>query len=447
MNLNPSNVNSNTPTGTSGESVNNNVQPAGEAFSMSCIAAVAADRPSVRSSPGTGASEQATTSGVVDISKAVVPDDDEQYQHQPLSPDATSSDSDSDLEADGIAPEIWTCDQQHHSNILECWYRKYDQDFLDNYELTGEYRLNLHELSSITLGENQIKEQKERFIAGDYGEDCDRKLSRLYIKREKQLHELAMKTAELEVKYQQRFSEKDEIYLIKCTSNEYSKVRLKPEAVRKLLDEDPAIFDGLKSPHILLPDSSDEYHPLAARYQPLARLIADNDRDQSMIFEIPERSPSCTVQTLDSSSDESSDDSSDESSEALPEALTCCSVCSIPFPAYMKQFYKVNSRNSFQWVDFKRAEYELDMKKTREKMFLDNFYSFLFGVENSATSLMVESTAPNALTDEKEETDLTRLKAKFALLRNTYPRHYDETFTMDKWMDNFSHLFKGSSRE
>ena len=446
MNLNPSNVNSNTPTGTSGEPVNesvNNVQPAGEAFLMSCVAAVAADQPSVRSSPGAGASEQATTSGAADISKAVVPGDDEQYQYLALALDATSSDSDSDLEADGIDPEIWTCDQQLHSDTLECWYSKYDQDFLDNYQLTGEYKLNLHELRSISSGESHIKKQVERFIAGDYGEGCNRKLRRFYIKAEKQLLELAMKAAELEVKYQQQFSEKDEIYLIKCTSSKYNNVRLKPETVKKLLDEDPAIFDGLKSPHILLPDSSDHYHPLAARYQPLARLIADSDHDQSMIFEIPERSPSGAVQTLNSSSD----DSSDDSFEALSEAFACCSVCSIPFPAYVKKFYKVNSRNSFQWVNFKRAEYELDMKKTREKVFLDNFYRFLFGVENSATSLMVESTAPNALTDEKEETDLARFKAKFALLRNTYPSHYDETFTMDKWMDNFSHLFKGSSRE
>ena len=445
MNLHPSSVNSNTPTGTPGEPVNesaNNVQPAGEAFSMSCVAAVAADQPSVRPSPDAGVSEQATTSGVVDFSKAVVPGDDEQHQHQPLAPDETSSNSDSDLEADGITSEIWTCEQQLHNNALECWYHRYDQDFLDNYQLTGEYKLNLHELSHITSEESRIKEQEERFIAGDYGGDCNRKWARLCIKREKQLHELAMKAAELEVKYQQRFSEKDKIYLIKCTSNEYCRVRLKPEAVRKLLDEDPAIFDGLKSPHILLPDSSDHYHPLAARYQPLARLIANNSDDQSMIFEIPKRSPSCAVQTLDSS-----DESSDESSEALPEVLTYCSVSSIPFPAYMKQFYKVNSHDSFQWVDFKRAEYELDTKKTREKMFLDNFYHFLFGVEDSATSMMVESAASNTLTDEKEETDLARLKAKFALLRNTYPPHYDESFTMDKWMDNFSLLFKGPSRE
>ena len=415
-------------------------QPKGKAFSMSCSAVRPDDRLSFRTSPDTGASEQTTFSGAIDINVAIVTGDtrvtdDEQCQNQPLVPDAKNSNSDSDFVETEYCPR---CDDRARY-ILES--AKYDQDFLDNYQLTGKYKLNLHELDEITSAEERIKDQEKRFIAGDYGENCSRELRSSIIKGLRQSLEQTMKKAEVEGSYQQRFTEKDWIHIIVFESEKRDNVRLKPEVVKKLRDEDPTIFDGMKSPHYLLPSCSSEIHSQAARYQPLAKLIADNKDNQSMIFEIPQHAPSCHKKKYDRDTH--------YSSRALPDALTCWSACSIPFPAYMNLYYEVKIEShyvNFQSLSFMDAEYELFMKDTREREFLGNFYNFLFGDEDSATPT-VEPATSNALIDEREKTELTRLRAKFTLLRNMYPPNYDQKFTMDGLMANFAHLSKGPSRE
>lgn len=418
-------------------------QPQGKAFSMSCCVATPNSQVSARSSPDMGVSEQATNSGVVDIAQAPLPDSvnsasDERYQNQLPAPSTKSTDSDSDLEVDDALSRPRDCFRCFHDPRFTLWFDKYDQDFLDAYQLTGEYKLNLHESRYITSDEERIKGQEKRFIAGDYGEGCDRELRSRYIKKHKQSLEKYEKIAELEGKYQQRFSEKDRIHIILFGSDSCDNVRLKPETVKKLLDEDPTIFDGIRSPHHLLPGLSSDCHPLAARYQPLARLIAKSDRDQSMIFEVPEHAPSCPMKKFAQDPQ--------ESSQALPDALTCWFVRSIPFLAYMNQCYKVNNHGYFQMMDFREAEYELLMKSAREKAFLDSFYRFLFGVEDSVTP-MIEPAPSSTHSDRNEKSELTRLKAKFTLLKNMYPSGYDGTLTMDNLMDNFSRLFPEPSQE
>ena len=411
----------------------NNVQPVGEAFSMSCVAAVAADQPSVRSSLGAGASEQATTSGVVDISKAVVPGDDEQYQHQALALDATSSDSSTDPEEDDRCPGCFGYSDPRYFDGIDL----YDKSFLENYQLTGEYKLNLHELHDITWDEKQLKAQEKHFIAGDYGKGCNKEKRSLYIRRDRKSLEKQMKMAEIEGRYQQRFTEKDTIGIIVFRSRYFgNSVRLKPDVVKKLLDEDPTIFDGMKSPHHLIPGDSDT-HSQAARYQPLAKLIANNSHDQSMIFEEYEHRPPC--------SRKKNSLNSDNPSRTLPDNLRCWSVRFLPFPAYMNRCYEIRTHGRYEWVDFKSSDYQLIMKNTREKTFLKNFYKFLF--DDECPALPTVSPAPNALVDHREKTRMDRLETKFTLLKKMFPPEFDEEFTMDDLMAKFSNLYEESCRE
>ena len=435
MNVHPFSVNPDTRT--LGESVNK-VQPTGEAFSMSCTAIVAADQPSLRPSPDAGASEQAATSGAVDINKAELAANagttvDAQYQQHPSVTDAKSTDSVSDLEEDDDCLRCFRLNDPRYKNGVDL----YDERFLDNYQLTGEYRLNLHELGYITSDEKLLKAQEEDFIAGDYGEDCNKETRDRYIRELRQSLEKEMKMAEIEGKYQQRFTEKDRIGIIIFDSRYYDNtVRLRPDVVKKLLDEDPTIFDGMKSPHHLIPGDSYN-HPYAARYQPLARLIAKNKHDQSMIFEEYEHSPSCPFKGYSQNSD--------SPSPTLPDNLRCWSVRFLPFPAYMNRCYEIKTHGHCEWVDFKSSEYQLIMKNTREKTFLKNFYKFLFDAECPA--LPTVSPAPNALVDHREKTRMNRLETKFTLLKKMFPPEFDEEFTMDDLMAKFSNLYEESCRE
>lgn len=414
-------------------------QPKRKAFSMSCIVATPDHQVSVGSSPETSTNEQTTTGGVVDINKAEVTDSAgatvrEQYQQQPSAPDTKSTDSDTDLEEDDNCPRCFGHNDPRYQNGIDL----YDKSFLDNYQLTGEYKLNLHELHNITWDEKLLKAQEEDFIAGDYGEGCNKETRSLYIRRNRKSLEKQMKMAEIEGKYQQRFTEKDTIGIIVFYSCYYgNNVRLKPDVVKKLLDEDPTIFDGMKSPHHLIPGDSN-IHSHAARYQPLAKLIANNSHDQSMIFEEYEHSPSCPNKEYSQNSD--------NPSRTLPDNLRCWSVRFLPFPAYMNQCYEIKTDGYYESVDFKSMKYQLTMKNTREKIFLKNFYRFLFGDEYSATPA-VDSPASNALVDDREKTRMNHLETKFTLLKKMFPPEFDEEFTMDDLMAKFSNLYEESFRE
>ena len=408
-------------------------QPKRKAFSMSCIVATPDHQVSVRSSSETSTNEQTITGGVVDINKAEVTDSAgatvrEQYQQQPSAPDT----KDTDLEEDDDCPCCLGFNDPRHENGIDL----YDKSFLDNYQLTGEYKLNLHELHDITWEEKLLKAQEEDFIAGDYGEGCNRETRSLHIRRNRKFLEKQMKMAEIEGKYQQRFTEKDRIGIIVFDSYYYDNhVRLKPDVVKKLLDEDPTIFDGMKSPHHLIPCHN---HSHAARYQPLARLIANNRNDQSMIFEEYEHSPSCRLKRYRQNSD--------NPSQTLSGSLTCWSVFFLPFPAYMNRCYEIKVDGYLESVDFKSMKYELLMKNTREKVFLKNFYRFLFGDESPATST-VDSPMSNALVDDREKTRMNHLETRFTLLKKIFPPEFDEEFTMDDLMAKFSNLYEESFRE
>ena len=410
-----------------------------KAFSMPCTVATPDHQVSVRSSPETSTNEQTTSSGIVDINKAEVVDNagaavGEQYQQQPYVPDVESTDSDTDLEEDDDCPGCFGYNDPRYLNGIDL----YDKSFLDNYQLTGEYKLNLHELHDITLDENQLKAQEEDFIAGDYGEGCNREARSLYIRKDRKSLEKQMKMAEIEGKYQQRFTEKDTIGIIVFYSRYYgNNIRLKPDVVKKLLDEDPTIFDGMKSPDHLIPGDSDT-HSQAARYQPLARLIANNSHDQSMIFEECEHSLSCFRKKNSLNSD--------NPSRTLPDNLRCWSVRYLPFPAYMNKCYEIKTHGYYESVDFKSMKYQLIKKNTREKIFLKNFYRFLFGDEYSAPPT-VDSPAPNALVDDREKTRMNHLETKFTLLKKLFPPEFDEEFTLDDLMATFSNLYEESCRE
>ena len=438
MDFPPLSVGSGTLTKAVGEPVQAE-QPNRKAFSMSCIVATPGHQVSVRSSSETSTNEQTTTGGVVDINKAEVTDSAgttvrEQYQQQPSAPDTKGTDSDTDLEEDDNCPRCFSYTDPRHQNGIDL----YDKSFLDNYQLTGEYKLNLHELHDITWEEKLLKAKEEDFIAGDYGEGCNRETRSLYIRRDRQYLEKQMKMAEIEGKYQQRFTEKDTIGIIVFHSRYYgNNIRLKPDVVKKLLDEDPTIFDGMKSPHHLIPGNSNT-HSQAARYQPLAKLIANNSHDQSMIFEEYGHSPSCPIKEYSQNSD--------NPSQTLPDNLRCWSVCFLPFQAYMNQCYEIKTDGYYEWVDFKSMKYELLMKNTREKVFLKNFYRFLFGDESSATPT-ADSPASNALVDDREKTRMNHLETRFTLLKKMFPPEFDEEFTMDDLMAKFSNLYEESFRE
>ena len=404
-------------------------------FSMSCNVATPDRRVSARSSLETSTNEQTTTSRVVDINKAEVTDIAgatlrEQCQQQPSVPDTKSTDSDTDLEEDDDCPRCFGFNDPRYDYGIDL----YDESFLDNYQLTGEYKLNVHELHDITWDEKLLKAREEDFIAGNYGEGCDREMG--YIRQQRQSLEKQMKMAEIEGKYQQQFTEKDRIGIIVFDSRNYhNHVRLKPDVVKKLLDEDPTIFDGMKSPHHLIPSCN---HSHAARYQPLARLIANNSDDQSMIFEEYEHSSSCPFKR--------DSQNSDNPSRTLSDSLRCWSVFFLPFPAYMNRCYEIKVDGYCEWVDFKPTKYQLIEKNTREKIFLKNFYRFLFGDEYSATPT-VGSPASNALVDDREKTRMNRLETKFTLLKKMFPPEFDEEFTMDDLMARFSNLYEESFRE
>ena len=412
-------------------------QPKRKAFSMSCIVATPDHQVSVRSSSETSTNEQTTTGGVVDINKAEVTDSAgatvrEQYQQQPSAPDTKSTDSDTDLKEDHNCPRCF----RHVDPRYKYGVDLYDKSFLDNYQLTGEYKLNLHELYDITWDENLLKAQEDEFIAGNYGEGCNREMRSGYIREHRQSLETQMKMAEIEGKYQQQFTEKDRIGIVVFDSYDYpNHVRLKPDTVKKLLDEDPTIFDGMKSPHHLIPSCN---HSQAARYQPLARLIANNRDDQSMIFEEYEHNSSCPFKRYSQNSD--------NPSQTLSDSLTCWSVFFLPFPAYMNRCYEIKIDGNLEWVDFKSTKYQLIVKNTREKIFLKNFYRFLFGDEYSVTPT-ADSPASNALVDDREKTRMNHLETKFTLLKKMFPPEFDEEFTMDDLMAKFSNLYEESFRE
>ena len=85
----------------------------------------------------------------------------------------------------------------------------------------------------------------------------------------------------------------------------------------------------------------------------------------------------------------------------------------------MNRCYEIKVDGYLESVDFKSMKYELLMKNTREKVFLKNFYRFLFGDESPATST-VDSPMSNALVDDREKTRMNHLETRFTLLKKIF---------------------------